>query len=57
MDGKPVAQMFADDLKDLVLRYQDSGLTNAEAVGTLSMYNFDLKYKIRRDAEMREKNY
>ena len=54
-DGKPVAQMFADDLKALVLKYRDSGLTNAEAAGVLSMYHFDFLFKVRREANLNER--
>ena len=55
-DGKPISQVFADELRDLVVKYFDSGLSNAEAVGVLSMYLFDFMYKVRKDAEIINRN-
>ena len=57
MDGKPVAQIYSDELTELTQNYKDSGLTNAEAVGVLTMFTHDLLYKIRKDAERDEKPY
>lgn len=46
-DGKPVSQMFADELKDLITRYQSSGIENSQVIGTLHMAIFDLESDIR----------
>ena len=50
MDGKPVAQMFADDLQRLITDYKGSGLSNAECVGVLHMADIDMISQIRDEA-------
>lgn len=42
LDGKPLVKMFADDLYELITKYDKSGLTNSEAVGTLELQKIDL---------------
>lgn len=49
-EGKPVSQMFADELDELLKRFQDTGLENAQAIGVLTMKNFDLMTEIRETA-------
>ena len=46
-EGKPISQMFADELDVLFTRFQDSGLENAQAIGVLTMKKFDLMSEIR----------
>lgn len=50
MDGKPVVQMFADDLQRLIQKYKDTGMSNAECVGVLHMADIDMISQIREDA-------
>jgi len=45
-DGKPVEQMFADDLQKLVKEYHDSGLTNAGLIGVLHMTTSSMEFEI-----------
>lgn len=37
MDGEPLVSQFVDDLTAVVAKYNDQGLTVAEAVGGLEM--------------------
>jgi len=54
---KPVAQSFADELMELVSKYKDSGLTNAECIGALAMYQFQIQYKIQKKGERNDRPY
>jgi hypothetical protein len=54
---KPVVQQFSDELTELVRGYKDSGLSNAEAIGAIVIYLFDLLFTIRRAADRRERPY
>jgi len=48
LDGKPISQIFADELMEMINKYHDSGLESSQAVGVLEMTKFNLM------AEMRE---
>lgn len=51
MAVKPIGQQFADDLTELVQKYQDTELTNAECIGSMHMYIFMLQSKINKKQE------
>ena len=51
IDGKPISQMFADDVNDLLKKYQDSGLENSQAIGVLHMTVFNMEFDLRSHAE------
>jgi len=42
MDGRPVSEMFYDEIWALFKKFADSGLTNAECVGVLELVKADL---------------
>jgi hypothetical protein len=46
-DGKPVSQMFADDLKNLITKYNSSGIENSQVIGVLHMAIFNLESDVR----------
>ena len=46
-EGKPVSQMFADEIDIVLKRFQDSGLENSQAIGVLEMKKFDLMAECR----------
>jgi hypothetical protein len=48
-DGKPVSQLFSDELTDLLSKYHKSGLENAQAVGVLVMITFNLLNDLYKD--------
>ena len=50
MAEAPIAQKFADELNELLEKFKDSGLSNAEAIGVLSIYHFNLMSQVREDA-------
>ena len=50
MPGKPIVQMFADDLQRLIQKYKDSGMSNAECVGVLHMADIDMIMQIQHDS-------
>ena len=41
-DGKPMIQIFQDEIEAVVRRYYDQGLTLGEAVGALEVVKLDL---------------
>lgn len=49
MEGKPLVQVFADEMGALIEKYCNSGLTNAEAVGVLHLTVFDLMTDISKE--------
>ena len=56
-DGKPVSQMFSDELKQLLTKYNDSGLENAQALGVMHMAIFNLEFEIREQIVNNERPY
>ena len=57
MDGKPISQMFADELDKLVEKYYDSGITNAEAIGVLEMTKHDILMGVRDGEERNQRPF
>lgn len=48
MDGKPLIQLFNDEIRAIVVKYSaDAELTNAEAIGVLEQILFNLKMNVR----------
>lgn len=56
-DGKPVSQMFSDDLKALMTKYNSSGLENSQAIGVLHMAIFNLESDVREQIVNNERPY
>ncbi len=40
-DGRPLSQLFYDDIWAIIKKYEDSGLENCQAVGVLEMLKHD----------------
>ena len=51
MDAKPIAQQFVDDIKAVVDRYRDQGITNVEAMGALEIIKLDIYGEAQDDDE------
>ena len=43
MDGKPLVEMFQEDLEEVIKKYSDQGLTLSEAIGAIEMVKLDLR--------------
>ncbi len=56
-EGKPVSQMFADEIDTLLKKFQDTGLENAQAVGVFEMKKFDLMAECRETIIRRERPF
>lgn len=56
-DGKPVSQIFADELSDLINKYHSSGIENSQVIGTLHMAIFNLEADARDVIINRERGY
>ena len=41
-DGRPLAQLFYDDLHSVIVKYESSGMTNAESIGIFEMLMHDM---------------
>ena len=46
-EGKPISQMFADDLHKLLSEYEGQGMEQAQAIGVVHMFLFNLDCEIR----------
>jgi len=40
-DGRPLSQLFYDDLWKVIKKFESSGLTNAESIGVFEMIKHD----------------
>jgi hypothetical protein len=40
-DGRPLVQIFYDELWLIIKKYEDSGMTNAEMIGVFEMLKYD----------------
>ncbi len=56
-DGKPISQMFADEIDAILKRFQDSGLENAQAIGVFEMKKFDLMSEFRETIIRKERPF
>lgn len=41
-DGRPLAQLFYDDIHKVIEKYESTGITNAECIGVLELLKIDM---------------
>jgi len=57
MAEKPLQQQFSDEIREVLDKFKDSGLTNGEAIGVLDMHKFNLNFTIAMDEYRRKKPF